>query len=354
MKICVYAVAKNEAQFVERFCESAKEADLIMIGDTGSTDDTVKKVVELKMPNVACFAMHVSPWRFDMARNAVLSLIPADTDVCVSLDLDEVLQPGWRQEIERVWKPGETTRLGYMFDWGIGVQFRYEKIHQRNGYTWHHPCHEYPMPYMIEEKFAETEMLLVVHKPDSTKSRAQYLPLLKMSIEEDPSCPRNAFYYARELGFYGQWDESIAQAYRYLALPRATWPNERCYAYRVIGRAWMEKGELGKAEQALFLGATEAPETREPWVELAKVMYKQGRWPECFAHAMRALSITYRQKLYTVDPGVWGGTPHMYASLGAWNMGMKPLALEHAKKAVELEPTNELFVNNVVAIERNM
>ena len=40
MKIAVYAISKNEEQFVKRFCESAKDADLILIADTGSTDNT--------------------------------------------------------------------------------------------------------------------------------------------------------------------------------------------------------------------------------------------------------------------------------------------------------------------------
>jgi len=42
MKICVYTIAKNEEHHVERLCNSAKDADLILILDTGSTDNTVK------------------------------------------------------------------------------------------------------------------------------------------------------------------------------------------------------------------------------------------------------------------------------------------------------------------------
>lgn len=34
MKIAVYAISKNEEMFVERFCNSAKDADLILIADT--------------------------------------------------------------------------------------------------------------------------------------------------------------------------------------------------------------------------------------------------------------------------------------------------------------------------------
>ncbi len=42
MKIAVYAISKNEEQFVQRFCDSAQDADLILIADTGSTDKTVE------------------------------------------------------------------------------------------------------------------------------------------------------------------------------------------------------------------------------------------------------------------------------------------------------------------------
>lgn len=125
MKICVYAISKNEEMFVERFCTSAADADMIIIADTGSTDGTVELARKHgAIVNEIC----VTPWRFDDARNAALALIPKDIDVCVSLDLDEELQPGWREEIERVWKK-DTTRLTYGFDWGCGIVFKYEKIH---------------------------------------------------------------------------------------------------------------------------------------------------------------------------------------------------------------------------------
>ena len=43
-KICVYGVCKNEEKFVDRFMDSlGDEADLVVIGDTGSTDNTAQK-----------------------------------------------------------------------------------------------------------------------------------------------------------------------------------------------------------------------------------------------------------------------------------------------------------------------
>lgn len=350
LNICVYAISKNEEQFAERFCQSAKDADTILIADTGSTDGTVDLARSL---GAEVRSVHISPWRFDDARNAALALVPHETDICVSLDLDEELQPGWRAEIERVWTE-DTTRLRYGFDWGAGIVFQYEKIHARHGYRWLHPCHEYPVPCGIAEQYAETPKLLVIHKPDPAKSRGQYLPLLEMSVAEDPGDPRNAFYYARELSFHGSWQRAIEECHRYLALPRANWPNERCYAWRVISRCHDELGDWDNAMKAARMAVIEAPGTREPWCEIAKLAYVRHLWPECYGAALSALAIEQREWLYTVDPAVWGALPHDYASIAAWHLGHRAEALAHAEMAASLSPDDERLLGNVRLILESM
>ena len=342
MKIAVYAISKNEEQFVARFCESAKEADVILIADTGSTDNTVE---EARKHGALVHDICVSPWRFDIARDTALTLLPGDVDVCISLDLDEVLQPGWRQEIERVWQE-DTTRLRYKFDWGAGIAFYYEKIHHRKGYHWHHPCHEYPVPDVrTNEVWAHTDMLLAVHQPDPTKSRGQYLDLLHVAVTEDPRCPRNAFYYARELTFYSRWQEAVDALNKYLAMPEATWPNERSYAMRLLGKSYDELGWDGMSWYRK--ACAEAPQTREAWCDLAMACYRKNMWPECFAAASNALAIKDKELVYTMDPSVWGYKPHDLLAISAHWLGMKDLAIEHGTIAVELELNDERLTKNL-------
>ena len=336
MKIAVYAISLNESAHVHRFCEAATDADLIMVADTGSTDSTVDLLLE---HGVTVHNISIKPWRFDDARNAALALLPDDIDVCVSLDLDEVLQPGWREEIERVWTPN-TTRLRYGFDWGCGIVFQYEKIHGRRGYRWRNPCHEFPVPDRINEVWADTDQLLVIHKPDPTKSRGQYLDLLRTSVDEDPYDPRNGFYYARELSFVKRWDDCVRECQRYLALPRATWPNERAYAHRIMGQCYQELGQWDNALRAHRDACSDSPDTREPWFDLAECCYRMGRWQECLGAGLTCLSITFRQKLYTTEPKVWGAQPHDYVSIAAYNLGLWELAKQHAQLAVELDPND--------------
>jgi tetratricopeptide (TPR) repeat protein len=344
MKIVVYAIALNEAKHVARFCEAAAEADEIFVADTGSRDETVKLLHEY---GATVARLSIKPWRFDDARNAALSMLPEDIDVCVSLDLDEELQPGWRAEIERVWKPGETTRLRYGFDWGAGIVFSYEKIHARHGYRWMCPVHEYPVADRITENVMNTDALLVIHKPDPNKSRGQYLDILRVSVEENPEEPRNAFYYARELSFHAKWSEAIEQGKRYLSLKRADWPNERCYAMRVISQSYGELKQWAMALDWARRACSEAEHTREPWCELARLCYLTSRWPECLGAALTCLKIQHREKLYTTDPAVWGWQPHDWASIAAWNVGLKELALEHAKKALEFAPDDMRLRRNL-------
>jgi len=343
LKIAVYAISKNEEQFVNRFCESAKDADVILIADTGSTDGTVARAIQ---NGAVVHDICVSPWRFDKARDTALALLPRDIDVCISLDLDEVLEKGWREEIERVWQEN-TTRLRYKFDWGCGISFFYEKIHHRHGYHWHHPVHEYPRPDgRTKEVYAHTDMLLVTHLPDNTKSRGQYMPLLELAVKEDPHCPRNAFYHARELTFYARWHEAIVALNKYLAMPEANWQNERCYAMRLLGKAHDELGLSTEAHKWYRLAIAEAPNTREPWCELAMFCYRRSLWVECYSAAKSALEIKDKALVYTMNPEVWGAQPWDLASLAAWNLGLKDDARQLLKEAIKLAPNDQRLLNN--------
>ena len=212
MKIVVYAICKNERPFADRWMASMSEADEVCVLDTGSTDGTPQRLEEL---GAKVSVQVITPWRFDVARNQSLELVPEDADLCVCTDLDEVFQPGWREKVEAAWAPG-VDRLLYRYVWNFlpdgreGMVFWYDKIHRRKGCRWVNPVHEVLQFDGGAPQARYVEGVCLEHHADRSKSRGQYLPLLELAVEEDPNNDRNVHYLGREYFFYRRWEESIA------------------------------------------------------------------------------------------------------------------------------------------------
>jgi len=355
-QVCVYAICKNEEQFVDRWMDSMSEADRVVVLDTGSTDATVEK---LRARGAEVTVEAVSPWRFDTARNRSMELVPENADICVCTDLDEVLRPGWRELLEEAWVPG-AGQATYRYTWSFnpdgseGVVFWYEKIHARRGYRWVHPVHEVlawtgegrPGPTVVADG------VQLDHHPDPSKSRGQYLPLLELSVAEDPEDDRNVHYLGREYLFRGRWDDCIRTLKGHLAMPRATWRDERAASMRYIARAYQEKGETAEARNWYLRAAAEAPHLREPWIDLAMLLYELEEWEGVLYFTGQALTITHRPRTYICEAAPWGSMPHDLRAIAFYRTGRTQEALEAAKAALELEPENERLRGNVALLER--
>lgn len=340
MKFSVYTIAKNEEHFVERWYNSAKDADQVVILDTGSTDNTVDIAESLGI-DVVTFT--VNPWRFDVARNASLSLIHEDADYCIALDMDEVLLPGWREELEKALEEGVTRpRYKYTWSWkepGVpGLQYGGDKIHSRHGYKWKHPVHEVLVP-TIEEKQGWFG-LEIHHHPDSTKSRSQYLPLLELAVEEDPEDDRNTHYLAREYFFNGQMEKSRRMFTRHLLLEKSVWGSERSESCRYLYKITKETYWLSRAIE-------ESPGRREPRVDLAKHYYEYQEWWPCLRTAISALEIKERPLEYLTDEQSWGYLPHDLAAIASYRLGLYSEAIYHGEKALQIEPEDERLKANL-------
>jgi len=345
MRVAVYSIALNEEQFVKAWYESAKEADYLLIADTGSTDGTVALAKSL---GITVVPISIKPWRFDDARNASLAAIPGDIDYCIALDLDEVLIPGWREELEKSFE-AKATRPRYKYTWSWnpdgspGLQYGGDKIHSRHGYRWKHPVHE----VMVSDRIEQVEHwngLEIHHHADNSKPRSQYMPLLAQSVKEDPYDDRNAFYYARELFFYGQHKQSTEEFKRHLSLPKALWGPERAASMRYIAKMdddWAVKEEWFKK------AINEAPDRREAYVEISRMYYEQSMWEPCLSSAERALEITEKPLEYLCEEFAWGSDPWDYAAISAFRLGMFDKAIQYGTKAVELNPNDPRLTANL-------
>lgn len=354
MKIAVYTISLNEEKHVSRFMGCLGEADAVYVTDTGSSDRTVEALMDYGA-NVSTAI--VKPWRFDTPRNISLAYVPADIDIAVCIDLDEVLTPGWREAIERAWTP-RTTRLRYKYNWShhpdgsSAVSFWYDKVHSRQHYRWVKPVHEILKCYGAEEVQTYTNEFELHHWPDETKSRSSYLPLLELAITEEPDDDRSAHYLGREYMYYGHHEKAILELQRHLSLKSAQWPAERAASMRFLARC---NTALGNHEIALswaLKACAEAPKDREPWFDLACAAYKQpvhdaAAWRLIKFACEQAIAIIERPTSYICEPSAWGYEVYDYLALACYNLGEKGWAKTAGEVAIKLNPQDDRLKQNL-------
>lgn len=338
MKVAVYTIAKNEEKHVKRWFESAKGADYFLICDTGSEDNTVQVAKDLGINVVECY---VDPFRFDVARNYSLASLPKDIDWCIALDMDEMLVGDWRSELEKV--PDLVDRPYYRFitDWNEDGTPKHEfdgfRIHRRKNVYWHYPVHEVPRTYGKKE-VVEKYNIEVWHKPDKTKARSYYLPMLEAAAEENPDA-RNLYYLAREYYYKENYEKALEFFKRYVEISK--FPEEKGFALRL-----MAKCDPNNAEEYLMQG-TESFQSRESVLALANFYYEKKRWKECNYTAKIAFSIEKKTTGFISESWAWG---HMAADLiavSAWQLNNWKEALKFGKIAVKINPKDERLQKNL-------
>ena len=340
MKIAIYTIALNEEKNVPGFMQSCVGADMVVIGDTGSTDGTAQAV---QAYGGFVVNLYVSPWRFDVPRNSLLSLLPPDVDICISLDLDERLPADWRKMLVENWKEGH-TRVKFRYVHGfrpdgtpgtIGMKYF---IHSRHNYVWRHAVHEdlyYTGPG--EESILRLPQLVVSHHQDVAKDRSSYLRLLEIECLSPTATNRHFFWLAREYVILGRWNDAITACHRFLEQPKI-WIAEKAAAYRYLAKAIANQGDADKALGMHYKAIECMPGDRDCWLDLAWYYHAKHRWPQAYGAVMQCVSITRRPEHYLATDDAWGYKPWELASLCATKMGMPQTAKEHLQMAIRIAP----------------
>jgi tetratricopeptide (TPR) repeat protein len=242
------------------------------------------------------------------------------------------------------------TRPRYEYTWSWkdkeetipDLQYGGDKIHTRFGYRWKHPVHEVITSDRVEETIGWVG-LQIHHHPDHSKPRSQYMPLLELSVREDPLDDRNAHYYARELFFHGKFIEAKKEFIRHLSLPNATWKPERAASMRYIAKC-----SVGEEKEKWFIKAVEeAPGRRESLVDLAEYYYHQQKWESCLYAVEKTLSIAEKPLEYLCEEKAWGSFPYDIGSIAAFSLKKYELALKFGEEALKLSPNDERIKKNL-------
>lgn len=358
MKICVYAICKNESKFVEKWLDSMQEADYICVLDTGSTDDTFKKLKADKRVTVVKKQV-IKPWRFDVARNESMKLCPADADILVCTDLDEVFEPGWADVIRDIFTEHPiVNRIWYTYAWSHNENgepqdvFRYGKIHDKN-YSWVFPVHEVIYPNIKDFTPIEIEAgtaIYLHHYPDKDKPRAYYLDLLKLSMEENLDNSHVRMLYARELYIQGRIEESLNEFLEVLKMPEIDHPARKEVLLNSLLQVALIYEELANYDEALWYCQEFIKEDktfREPYLIMAEV-YCDMNMPTLADGCIEAAKkYSYQHYSWVERSTTWVNLLEDVESICQFKLGNYKEAYELGKEALSHQPSDPRLLKNV-------
>lgn len=364
IKVAVYNIMKDEGKFLEGWLENMKEADYIVLMDTGSTNGEYETALHYADTHPEfkgkLFVKQevIKPWRFDVARNRNMDMIPGDdeVDVIISVDLDERLTEGFFEELRKTaWENPRCHDFDYYYAWShdenTGRPLRtisYNKCSfwMKGEVYYSFPVHEtltysdkYRAFYNEKPAWIDPKTIWLHHYPDNTKSRSSYLPLLELRAEENPNDEYGKFYLMREQECYGQWEKALKtgtwlysritkETDDMMMLPSTCSEIANCFA-RI-------KGKEDEVEYFYKKAIGYDPTFRDPYFFYAKWLGYHGRPVEALAmldegirksyrhYDWRELSVTWEQWYEAQIRGV------AYAWLGDYQ-----LAYETMKKAEE-------------------
>lgn len=347
LKIAIYTMAKNEASHVKRYAETTQGADYVIVTDTGSTDGTQDL---LRDAGITVKEARIMPWRFDHGTNTALNHVPDDVDICIKLDLDEVLfMPDgrhWRQEIEKLWN-NQVNQLYYWYTWSWLVQgekpavkFKTGCIHARSHWHWRHPGHA-ALTCMQSVQRIDSD-ILEIHHYMVNKKRPDYISLLELGVQECRS-PRTLYYLGREYYYRGRDKDAVNMLNEYLAHPDAHWPAERASAMHMIGLSFERLGVFEQATAWFIRATAEYPGCRDLWFELLRYFTDTGDYVGGVWAGTKCLTYNTRKPDWVGQvPAAWSEAPHAYMARCTFYAGYHDKARKFLNAALEMNPENTI------------
>ena len=356
-KICVYAICKNELKFVDKWLDNMSEADYIVVLDTGSTDGTYEKLKEDKRVFKVEQKIY-DLFRFDVARNDSMKLVPDDANILVCTDFDELFNKGWADLVRNNWTEN-TTRCFYDYAWShneLGEprdMFRYDKIHDRT-YYWKFPVHEVLIQEDSNDEIAINlqKQILLEHWQDLTKPRKFYFELLELACKENPEDSHTRMLLAREYVLKKDNKKAIEEFLTVLKMPDIDKPNKRLVLLNsLLQLAFTYEAEKNFDEAMWYCQEfiKEDPTYREPYFLIGEMYNIMKMYT--LAEAIIEAGFKYGKQHYDwVERGdTWLGWGYDLLGVAQFNLKNYEEASKNMQIAVSHEPTDNRLLRNYIS-----
>lgn len=256
-----------------RCLESVREADEIIVVDTGSTDKTVEIAKQFTDKVYEDFKWNDS---FCDARNHAKS--KATGDYVLSIDADEVLHD-WakvREAVER----GEPVYDVTLIHGTTGQKHWFSRLFKNvPEISWAGAVHN----HLNTTEGSRSDVEITYHNsPAHELDPDRTLRILEREVQK-PDRTREMYYLGREYLYYGRFQECVQTMFKYTQ--QSNFLQEKADAYLIMSRAYWGLQDAESARNAclqaininphfreavLWMGAISLPWNAEQWFNMAK------------------------------------------------------------------------------------
>lgn len=247
--ISVAMIVKNEQALLGRALKSVRDADEIIVCDTGSTDGTVAIARQFTKKVYTDYK-----WQDHFADARNHSLSKCTKEWILILDADEYMSAGAIAEIKkRLTNPFFTcVSLKCKPEGGKGYHYMPRLFKNGLGYHYRGAAHNY-LNKLPDKQWDVT--LTYGYSPAHNQDPDRTLRILLKDVQANPDRSREKYYLAREYWYRKDYKNAIK--WWELYLQKSIFEPERNDAYLMLARCYHAVGNLGMAK-ALCWQAIEA------------------------------------------------------------------------------------------------
>ena len=279
MKLCASMIVKNEAAIIGRCLESIRDADEIVVLDTGSTDGTAAAIAGLGMPNVRhVVGEYVWEDHFANARNASLSKCTGDWALVI--DADDWMEPGAIPKIRAAAAATDAKALNTLMvhDGHQQSYYLYPKVLRLGvGVRFNGADHEAPN---VQGAGGPVATMFLGKSEQHAADPDRTLRIMSWEHIRNPEDARTMNYLAREYWYRRDYATAIPLFQKYVGCSR--FPAERADAYLYLARMFWATAQGDKARESCMMALTINANFSEALRFMAEISFEHNavRWRE--------------------------------------------------------------------------
>lgn len=278
MKLSVSMIVKNEELCLGRCLESIKEADEIIIIDTGSTDKTDK----IARKYTDKYYENEYKWNDNFAEARNIALSKCTGDWVLSIDADEVLInsdiAGIKKEIAKAKYNAVGVLISYV---GQSISWWFPRVFKRDKSIYFKGAiHN----YLCNVNYSKSDIKIIAYSsPSHSKDPNRALRILKKEVAKNPDVVRELYYLGREYYTKRDWIKALYWFRQYLS--KGGWAAERADGFLLKAKClWnLHQGEEARTtcmeaikinadfkEVIEFMAYISGPKNKDRWLEFAE------------------------------------------------------------------------------------